>query len=89
MCFCIFYKIILATTVKTTDYFYSACPMLYVSQQCHKLYWATVSYVIVFRAWEGVKTVGWFGTRSGGEVVEEDTEKDEKQSRKEGLSADD
>ncbi len=36
-----------------------------------------------------MKTVGWFGTRSGGEVVEEDTEKDEKQSRKEGLSADD
>lgn len=31
-----------------------------------------------------MKTVGWFGTRSGGEVVEEETEKDETQSAERG-----
>jgi len=40
---------------------------------------------LFFQAFEGVKTVGWFGTRSGGEVVvEEEEEKDEKQRSEQG-----
>ncbi len=63
---------------KTTDFlFYSACPMLYVSQQWHALCWAPVSYVMVIWSLRGgensalVWDAQWRWSGGGGDREEE------------------